>query len=106
MQKTLRQHGLMPSAAIVVKVGAGSPAAESSTLKERAAKKSRKKGSHTMQSIGVYAKDDNNKAELIDGGGGVWYEQDVSDDEEEPERADDTQEDSTGEDVGEDQEED
>ena len=34
-----------------------------------------------MQSIGVYAKDDNNKAELIDGGGGVWYEHDVSDDE-------------------------
>ena len=36
---------------------------------------------HTMQSIGIYAKDDNNKAELIDGGGGVWYEHDVSDDE-------------------------
>lgn len=36
-----------------------------------------------MQSIGVYAKDDNNKAELIDGGGGVWYEHDISDDEDE-----------------------
>ena len=81
MKKTLRQHGLMPAARIVVKVGTGTNTGTSS-LKERAAeKKSLKKGSHTMQSIGVYAKDDNNKAELIDGGGGVWYEHDVSDDE-------------------------
>jgi hypothetical protein len=35
----------------------------------------------TMHSIGVYAKDDNNKGEHIDGGGGVTYEQDVTDDE-------------------------
>lgn len=81
MQKTLRDHGLMPAAVVVVKVGEGTKSVTSS-LKERAAeKKSRKKGSHTMQSIGIYAKDDNNKAELIDGGGGVWYEHDVSDDE-------------------------
>ena len=37
-----------------------------------------------MQSIGVYSTEDNAKGELIDGGGGTWYEQDVSDDEEEP----------------------
>ena len=43
----------------------------------------KKKGEHTMHSIGVYAKDDNAKGELIDGGGGVWYEHDVSDDEKE-----------------------
>jgi hypothetical protein len=82
MQKTLEQHGLMPSATIVVKVGS-STSTQTSNLKERAAgRKGKKRGSHTMQSIGLYAKDDNNKAELIDGGGGVWYEHDVSDDEE------------------------
>jgi hypothetical protein len=31
-----------------------------------------------LQNIGVYAKDDNNKAALIDGRGGVLYEHDVS----------------------------
>jgi thioredoxin-like negative regulator of GroEL len=82
MKKTLGEHGLMPKAAIVVKVGGGEKA-DATSLKDRAAKKSLKKGSHTMQSIGVYAKDDNNKGELIDGGGGVMYEQDVTDDEEE-----------------------
>jgi hypothetical protein len=82
MKKTLREHGLMPAARIVVKVGTGTKTG-TSTMKERVAKKSLKKGSHTMQSIGIYAKDDNNKAELIDGGGGVWYEHDVSDDENE-----------------------
>jgi thioredoxin-like negative regulator of GroEL len=83
LKKTLREHGLLPSAAIVVKVGSGVQNTASS-LKDRVAeKKSRKKGSHTMQSIGVYAKDDNNKAELIDGGGGTWYEHDVSSDDEE-----------------------
>ena len=86
MQKSLKDHGLMPSASMVVKVaGAEEPSpSAASSLKERAAGKKKKTGSHTMQSIGIYAKDDNNKAELIDGGGGVWYEHDVSDDEEEP----------------------
>lgn len=83
MKKTLGEHGLMPKAAIVVKVGVGEKV-DATSLKDRVAeKKSLKKGSHTMQSIGVYAKDDNNKGELIDGGGGVMYEQDVTDDEEE-----------------------
>jgi hypothetical protein len=51
---------------------------------DRAAKKTKKrKGSHTMQSVGIYSKDDNAKGELIDGGGGTCYEQDVTDDEEE-----------------------
>jgi thiol-disulfide isomerase/thioredoxin len=82
MEKTLKQHGLLPSAALVVKAGSSKI---SSGIKQRASSKKLKKGSHTMQSIGVYAKDDNNKAELIDGGNGVWYEHDVSDDEEEEE---------------------
>jgi len=89
MIKTLGEHGLMPAANIVVKVG-GSSKADASNLKGRAAdKKIRKTGSHTMQSIGIYSKDDNNKAELIDGGGGTWYEHDVSDDEDEVEKVKD-----------------
>jgi len=81
MAKSLKEHGLMPSASVVVKVGGGESTKSASNLKERAAGKKKKTGSHTMQSIGIYAKDDNNKAELIDGGGGVWYEHDVSEDE-------------------------
>ena len=83
MQKSLKDHGLMPGASIVIKVAGAEQSHSVSSLKERAAGKKKKTGSHTMQSIGIYAKDDNNKAELIDGGGGVWYEHDVSDDEEE-----------------------
>jgi len=89
MKKTLSEHGLMPAANIVVKVGAANNKADTSNMKERAADKKRKTGSHTMQSIGIYAKDDNNKAELIDGGGGVWYEHDISDDEDEGEENND-----------------
>jgi hypothetical protein len=91
MTKSLEAHGLMPAASVVVKIGSPTvaAAANSTNLKERAAGKNQKKGSHTMQSIGIYSKDDNNKAELIDGGGGVWYEHDISDveDEDEEERA-------------------
>lgn len=86
MDKSLRDYGLLPAAALVVKVGAGASggAVTKGSLAERAAAvKQRKKGSHTMQSIGVYAKDDHLKGEMIDGGGGVMYEQDVTDDEEE-----------------------
>ena len=35
-----------------------------------------------MASVGIYSKDDNAKGELIDGGGGVWYEHDVTSDDE------------------------
>lgn len=85
MEKSLGEYGLKPAANIVVKVGA-STKADTSHMKERAAgKKAQKTGSHTMQSIGIYAKDDNNKANLIDGGGGVWYEHDITDDEDEAE---------------------
>lgn len=34
-----------------------------------------------MASIGIYSKDDNAKGELIDMGGGVWMEHDITDDE-------------------------
>jgi hypothetical protein len=80
MNKSLKDHGLMPAASIVVKVGSNKRE-QTSSLKDRS-KKRRKKGSHTMQSVGIYSKDDNNKAELIDGGGGVWYEHDVTSDDE------------------------
>ena len=87
MKKSLRDCGLVPAASLVVKIGAGastSPSPTKSSLAERAAaEKKKKKGSHTMQSIGVYAKDDHLKGNVIDGGGGVMYEQDVTDDEDE-----------------------
>jgi len=84
MGKTLREHKLLPTASIVIKVGGGVDRTDSTvSLKERAAaRKGKKKGEHTMQSAGIYAKDDNAKGELIDGGGGVWYEHDVSSDDE------------------------
>jgi thiol-disulfide isomerase/thioredoxin len=85
MDKSFHDHGLYPSAQLVVKLVSVEDTKKSSNnnhnLKERATKRKKKRGSHTMQSVGIYAKDDNNKAELIDGGGGVWYEHDVSDDE-------------------------
>lgn len=91
MSMTLRELRLFPAAAIVVAIGSrskeeatgsGAENSGSSSLSQRAAKKKKKKkGSHTMQSIGIYSKDDNAKAELIDGGGGTWYEHDVTDDE-------------------------
>jgi thiol-disulfide isomerase/thioredoxin len=86
-EKTFRELGLSPSASVVVKLVTDKANDSSSDrtvkLSEKAALKKKKKGSHTMQSVGIYAKDDNAKAELIDGGGGVWYEHDVSDDEDE-----------------------
>lgn len=97
IQKSLKDHGLMPAASIVVKIGGAAAPASSSNLKERAAEKKKKKGSHTMQSVGIYAKDDNNKAELIDGGGGVWYEHDVSDDEEDAPKDESAKEESASE---------
>ena len=88
MSRTLRDLGLTPSASVVVRIGGGvaagtevAPSAEEgeaggggSGLAERAAKRrersARGNREHTMQSVGIYSKDDNNKANLIDGGGG------------------------------------
>uniref|UniRef100_A0A7S4R534 Thioredoxin domain-containing protein n=1 Tax=Ditylum brightwellii TaxID=49249 RepID=A0A7S4R534_9STRA len=88
MSKSLRQHKLFPSAVVVVKVADSNAKApttsngDTTSLAQRAAaQKSKKKGSHTMQSVGIYSKDDNAKSELIDMGGGVWYEHDITDDE-------------------------
>lgn len=88
MKKTLRECKLVPAASVVIKIGSGVDRNKSSSsLKERAAaRKEKSKGEHTMQSIGLYAKDDNAKGELIDGGGGVWYEHDVTDDETDEEK--------------------
>lgn len=95
LSMSLRSLGLTPAAALVIKMNSSeSKESRVNTLKERvAAKKNLKRGSHTMQSIGVYAKDDNAKGEVIDGGGGVLYEQDVSDDEEEEEGREEGEED-------------
>ncbi len=102
MAKTLSEHRLMPAANVVVKVGTTAKV-DIEAMKERAAEKRNKKtGSHTMQSIGVYATEDNNKSELIDGGGGVLYEHDITDDEDEGEEE---QKDDVAEDVKKDAEE-
>jgi len=75
---------LIPKASLVIKfTSADTEERSSGNLRERAAKQKKKKGAHTMQSIGVYSKDDNVKGNIVDGGGGTCYEQDVTDDEEE-----------------------
>ena len=83
MQKTLSELKLTPTASIVVKIGEGKVEVSKGSLAERASSTKKKTGSHSMHSIGLYAKDDGNKAEMFDGGGGVMYEHDVTDDEEE-----------------------
>mmetsp|Transcript_6075 Transcript_6075/g.8750 ORF Transcript_6075/g.8750 Transcript_6075/m.8750 type:complete len:426 (+) Transcript_6075:1-1278(+) len=86
MKKSLADLRLAPAAALVVKIGDKTAGPSKGALKDRAAaKKSKKKGSHTMQSTGIYGKDDHLKGELIDGGGGTLFEQDVTDDEDEGE---------------------
>jgi hypothetical protein len=96
MSRTLSQLKLTPAASIVVKVmgevteGEGDPdsvvvakGGGRSSLAERAASQKRKvTGSHSMHSIGLYAKDDGSKAETFESGG-VLYEHVVSDDEDE-----------------------
>jgi thiol-disulfide isomerase/thioredoxin len=84
MKKTFRDLGLVPKSSLVVALGSKEQVLGTFKMVDRAAKKTKKrKGSHTMQSVGIYSKDDNAKGELIDGGGGTCYEQDVTDDEEE-----------------------
>jgi len=89
MGRSLREHRLLPSASIVIKAAAPTKQQldeEESSFKERAAarieKTKKRPRENTMQSVGIYSKDDNAKGELIDGGGGTWYEQDVSSDDE------------------------
>jgi hypothetical protein len=90
MNKSLREHGLVPAATLVIKSNSNHKDSSATKLAERAASKRKKKtGSHTMQSVGIYGKDDNAKGELIDGGGGTLYEHDVTDDEEEVQLPDD-----------------
>ena len=81
MQKTLAQLNLTPTASIVVKIGESKTEFSKGSLAERVSSTQKKTGSHSMHSIGLYAKDDGNKAEMFDGGGGVMYEHDISDDE-------------------------
>ena len=45
-----------------------------------------------MHSIGLYSKNDGAKAEEFDGGGGVMYEHDVTDDEDEGDEVNSNQE--------------
>jgi thioredoxin-like negative regulator of GroEL len=93
MAKSLRDLGMIPAASVVVSIGSRTKhKSGKSKLSERASIQKKKQGSHSMHSIGLYAKDDNAKGELVDGGGGTMYEQDVSDDEVEERQAKDVEE--------------
>mmetsp|Transcript_33865 Transcript_33865/g.51943 ORF Transcript_33865/g.51943 Transcript_33865/m.51943 type:complete len:131 (-) Transcript_33865:874-1266(-) len=89
MNKSLRDLQLFPSASLVVGSVAKSNKKDesrktSNIAKRAAAQRAKRSGSHTMQTVGIYGKDDNLKGELVDGGGGTLYEHDVTDDEGEP----------------------
>lgn len=100
MKKTLRSSGLWPTANLVVKQNNAASSTDSvSKLADRQQQQRKKRGSHTMQSVGIYGKDDNAKGELIDGGGGVLYEQDVTDDEEDERPKKDEADESTSDEV-------
>jgi len=84
MEETMSQLKLTPTASIVVKIGEGKAEFSKGSLAERVSSAQKKKtGSHSMHSIGLYAQNDGKKAEEFDGGGGVMYEHDVTDDEDE-----------------------
>lgn len=88
MSQTLSELRLVPAASIVVKVGGGDKGEVArGSLAERAASSKKKTGSHSMHSIGLYAKDDNNKAETFESGG-VLYDHVLTDDEDEGDEAD------------------
>lgn len=103
MAKTLTQLRLAPAASVVVKIGTGKKAEVArGSLAERAASKKKTTGSHSMHSIGLYAKDDGNKAETFESGG-VLYDHVLTDDEEEDgeeeekeEEADESEQDTEG----------
>jgi thiol-disulfide isomerase/thioredoxin len=85
MSKTLAQLKLMPSASIVVKIGETADVVTKGSLAERAVSQKKKStGSHSMHSIGLYSTKDGSKAEEFESGG-VVYEHDVTDIEDEPE---------------------
>ncbi len=91
MSKTLDQLKLMPTASIVIKIGetANADVSVKGSLAERVvSQKKKSSGSHSMHSIGLYAKDDGCKAEVFESGG-VIYEHDVTDHEDEQEDVED-----------------
>lgn len=93
MQKSLAELKLTPTASIVVKIGEGKSDISKGSLAQRASAAQKKKtGSHSMHSIGLYSKNDGAKAEEFDGGGGVMYEHDVTDDEDEGDEVNSNQE--------------
>jgi thioredoxin len=82
LSKSIGSLGLKNGAVLVIKTEGKEKSDPGSKLHQRAASKKRlKRGSHSMHSIGIYSKDDNVKGNLVDGGGGVMYEMEVSDDE-------------------------
>lgn len=89
LQETLEELKLYPAANIVIKLPSVQSTTDINSLTDRAkVNREKKRGSHTMASVGIYSTEDNAKGELIDGGGGVLWEQDVSDTEDEGNAAD------------------
>ncbi|GMI36255.1 hypothetical protein TrCOL_g11467 [Triparma columacea] len=76
--RTWRDVGLTGNVNVVVRVGGGEEeeggGEGKSKLAERAKMNKKKRGSHTMQSSGIYGRDDGRKGNLVDGGGGTVYE--------------------------------
>jgi hypothetical protein len=110
MSRTLAELKLTPAASVVVKVMGDATDGDDDvrgggrrSLAERAASQKKKvTGSHSMHSIGLYAKDDGLKGETFESGG-VLYEHVVSDDEGEDaneEGADDESDDAGAHDAG------
>uniref|UniRef100_A0A7S2K507 PUB domain-containing protein n=1 Tax=Leptocylindrus danicus TaxID=163516 RepID=A0A7S2K507_9STRA len=88
LRQTFEELKLYPAANVVIKLPSMQSATDTNSLTERAkANREKRKGSHTMASVGIYSTEDNAKGELIDGGGGVLWEQDVSDTEDEDNKA-------------------
>lgn len=101
-EKSLDELGLYPVVSIVIQL----PSDQSMTTKEKSTttladrakiNREKKKGSHTMQSTGIYSTNDGAKGELIDGGSGVLWEHDITDDEEEEAEVDNSAKGSDGE---------
>ena len=69
LDKTMAELDLLPGCSLVLSRPTSSPSPS------RSSRAGRKRGTHTMQSTGMYATRDGKKGELVDGGGGTVYEQ-------------------------------
>jgi len=73
---TWGEHGMTGNVNVVVRLERDGGDEEGKvSLQERAmSNRKKKKGSHTMQSAGIYGREDGRKGNFVDGGGGTVYE--------------------------------